>query len=188
MAGKKRRTNARAKSTGRIKRSSAEELERIEDLLGEDFDTLTQARAALARETGPRPGKQKYRVSELSQKKTVSSFVKDIERPEKIEEIDALKRDQDYFAAKIYGHNTYNVYGSIEQLAKKLGTYKGLASESPKESLKHIQVIKIKGRNGLREWRKQKAKQIEKKIEQSHKDRKTIARLKKQIKKLRANR
>lgn len=183
---KARRTSARksgAKSGG-MKRASKDEQARIEELLGEDFETLSEARAALAKETGAVPGKSSYKVRELSNKNTVAKFVDDLEK--RADEIDALKKPEEYFAAEIYGHKTWTVFGSSEQLARKLGTYKGLREEHPKKSLQQIKIIRIKGRNGLAEWQRQKRLEVEKSLKASHKSKRERTRMKKRIKSLEA--
>src|SRR5208282_4257624 len=93
-----------------------------------------------------------YTVGELSSKKhkTVRTFVTDLEGHRA--EIDALKHNQDYWAAEIYGNKTYSLFGNIDLLAKKLGSYRGLQEEHPKQALKNIKIIRVSGRNAVNEY------------------------------------
>jgi hypothetical protein len=144
-----------------MKASKSDELARIEDLLGEDFTSLSEARKALRSETGVAPGKDSYTVRELSSRKnrTVDAFITDVKG--RSDEIDLLKREPEFWAAEIYGHGTYQLFGSMEQLAAKLNTYKGLKEENPREALRNIKVIRVKGRNGVQEYRRQKQLDVE---------------------------
>jgi hypothetical protein len=158
MASRRKSRRGRTISSGA---SGASELERLEDLLDEDFGSLKEARAAYKAETGVAPGKDEYTVRELSSKKnrTVREFIADLSG--RTEEIDALKKPNEYWAAEIYGHGTYNLYGSIEQLTRKLDTYKGLQQENPQKALKNIKLIRVSGRNARAEYFKQKKLQVE---------------------------
>lgn len=170
----KKRGPVRNKSGSRKLASNSEaELQRIENLLGEEFDSLAQARKALKTDTGPKPNKLAYTVGELSSKKhkTIKTLLPDLE--EHTAEIDNLKADQDYWAAEIYGAKTYSVYASIEGLAKKLGTYKGLQEENPKAALKNIKIIRIRGQNALDKYIAARRKQTEeswKRTKEKHKE------------------
>jgi hypothetical protein len=139
-----RRTNSR--------HANARELEQIEDLLGEDFSSLAEARQALKKETGHIPGKSSYTVRELSSKKngTVKQFIADLEGH--TDELDALKRPNDFWAAEIYGHKTYQLFGSMEALARKLASYRGLQEENPRAALQHIKIVQVKGVNALSDY------------------------------------
>lgn len=148
MAARKRRASpSRAKQPAyrsRVTKSSAE-LERIENLLGENFETLTEARHALQAETGPRSGKHSYTVTELSHKKhrTIKTFIADLE--ENKAEIDALKKPPEFWAAQIYGNGTWGLYTDIGSLARKLGTYRGLQEDHPQKALKNIKIVRVTG-------------------------------------------
>lgn len=182
MATSKRRIKSRAKSrTGKLRsaknvRSKADsksaELQRIENLLGEDFESLSQARKALKEQSGPVPHKKKYSVSELSSKqhRTIRTFVTDLE--DHTAEIDALKYDTDFWAAKIYGHGTYEVYGSISLLAEKLASYRGLQEEQPREALKNIEIIRVHGVDAVVDYQRKKKAEVERRwqrVREQHK-------------------
>lgn len=154
---KPRRTNARYNRS-----KKADELSRIEDFLGEEFESLSEARKALKAETGVAPNKASYTVQELSTRKhrTVKTFIPDLESHR--QEIDTLKKPSDFWAAEIYGHGTYNLYGSIEQLARKLATYRGLAEEHPKKALSNIKIIRVSGVNAIADYYKSKKIEVEK--------------------------
>lgn len=177
-----RRTNSRY--------ARERELERIERILDEDFETLSEARKALTAETGAVPGKASYTVSELSSRKhkTVKAFISDIESHSK--ELDGLKQDKDFWAAEIYGNKTYALYGSMEQLARKLASYRGLQEEHPRAALKHVKIVRVSGVNALADYRQQKQFEVEESWRlaklKGKVDRKRKKRQEKQIEQLRA--
>lgn len=190
--GKKR--NAKIpQAKGRSKSQS--ELQRIESVLGEDFESLSQARKALAQQTTAVPHKKSYTVSELSHKshRTVKTFVVDLE--EHSAEVDSLKRPQEFWAAEIYGNKTYLLYSNISELAKKLASYRGLQEEHPRKALKNIKIIKVSGQDAEKYFREKEAQRKlsrEKAIRLGKLDRKRdrrqarkISQLEQQIKELR---
>lgn len=157
---KTRRTSARVK-TGRGMKGAKfaareNELARIEDALGEEFETLAQARKALHRETGAVPFKDSYTVRELSTRKhrTVKTLLPEWES--RAAEIDALKHKPDFWAAEIYGNKTYSLYGTFEQLVKKLSTYHGLRDEDPTKALANIKIVRVHGVNAVQDYYRQK--------------------------------
>jgi hypothetical protein len=204
VAKQTRRTSARSARTNKNRpaklkaAANRRELESIEDLLGEDFDSITEARKALKRETGPAPGKDFYSVRELSTRKnkTVQAFLSDIH--EHRANIDALKKPKEFWAAEIYGHGTYQLFSTTADLVKKLSTYKGLQTEDPTEALKNIKVIHVKGVNALaqyqeskrldleEQWRLRKLKGIENRKRKRQQESK-IKRLEREVKELRAS-
>lgn len=157
--GKRSRPRPKIRASNRPSRNA--ELERIEDLLGEEFESLSEARRALKAETGAVPGKDRYTVRELSSRnnRTVKSQIADFEAHSNT--IDALKKPEEYWAAEIYGHGTYQLYASVEQLARKLATYRGLQEENPKKALKNIKIIRVSGRNAIAEYQRQKRLEVE---------------------------
>lgn len=154
-----RPTKARQNARQQTARNRA--LAEIEEFLGEDFDSLAEAKRALKTQTGPAPRKDSYTVKELSSKKheTIKTFVTDLEEHQA--EIDSLKAPPDLWAARIYGHGTYQLYGSIEQLAKKLASYKDLVNENPKDALKNIQIVRVHGVNGAEDYFNQKKREVQ---------------------------
>jgi hypothetical protein len=138
---KKRRANSSSKSA---KSAESAELQRLEHLLGEDFSTLSEARAAFATETGAAPGKSSYTVKELSHKRhnKIQGFIADLEEHEA--DVDALKKPTDFWAAEINGYNTYSLFANTHLLTQKLLSYKGLQEESPK-LINQIKIIKVRG-------------------------------------------
>jgi hypothetical protein len=178
------------------RKNSADELQRIEDLLDEDFESLSQARKAFKHETGLAPGKDSYTVKELSHRKhaTVKTFLPDLEEHRK--EVDALKKKSDFWAAEIYGNGTYSLYSDIDALARRIGTYKGLQEENPRQALRNIKIIRVKNVDASEYIRqrilaKEESKRLgklkgkENRKRERDKDRK-IAMLKKQLRKERA--
>lgn len=151
------RTRARKLSS----RKSERELQQIENLLGEDFETLAQAHTALRRESGPKPYKDKYSVRELSSKrhKTLKQFLPDLSHHAR--EIDALKHPTDLWAAEIKGkrgwYKTYKAFDSIEGLSNQIGKYKDLLEEFPSKVIDDIRVVRVKNR---KQWHKAKQTEI----------------------------
>lgn len=190
MARKQKPTRTRGRGPSKAVSKTQRELQRIENLLGEDFTSLAEARRALKAETGPKKGKVSYTVGELSTRKhkTVRTLVTDLEGHS--EEVDALKKDADYWGAEIYGAKTYSLYPSIEGLAKKIGSYRGLQEEHPRAALKNIKIIKVSGQNALNKYLAARRKQTEdswRRTREKHKvDRKRTRKQASAIKKLQA--
>lgn len=180
MAGKRRIKGHKKAPT---KSAKQRELAQIEQTLGEEFSSLSEARKALAQETTTL--KDSYTIRELSTKKhsTIRTFLPDVESHKA--EIDQLKRPQDFWAAEIYGYGTYSVHGSIADLAKKLASYRGLQEENPAAALKHIKIIRIKGQHGLDQYlkrRREQTKESWKRAKEKH--RQHVKRQKKQARQL----
>ena len=180
---------ARPKKNTRIKSQlrNARELERIESLLGEDFESLSQAKAALQQESQPR--KNSYTVRELSsrQNKTVKAFVSDLEKH--IPEIDSLKTKEDRWAAEIYGYKTYNLYSSISGLATQLSKYidRGLGEEKPTKALKEIKIIRVGFKSADKWLRDKQAEVVESKRKRLERYKKTGKKIRGMEKKLAAS-
>lgn len=143
-----------------MKKSKQAELQEIEKLLGEDFETLAEARAALKRESKPtvtsrQRNKTNYSLRELPEVKgkTVTDLLVSIEQNR--EAVDALRKPGELWAAEFTNkHGSYKIYRAFEDvdlLAKYLSRYDSVQKFGNKvganntELIKAIKLIKFKG-------------------------------------------
>lgn len=139
---KRKRVSASAKS-----RQNAQELTRIEDLLGEDFESLAEARRALksdtkdvvpkaAREVIKLGNKRSYTIHELKDgdKRTITAWLNDRATAEEIQnvtlgrgEVWGAETTHEYLGTDGKTHRgiarTWQSYGNLDQLFKRLGEY-----------------------------------------------------------------
>lgn len=101
-----------------------------------------------------------YSIRSLSthQHNTLKSFLLDIN--EHSDEIDALKKPDEFWAAEIYGAKTFTVFSSIRGLSNQLSSYRDLQTESPKDALRSIKIIKLHN-NQLGEYQRKRKQQTE---------------------------
>ena len=142
---------SRSKAAGRPTRNRAtlaqQELEQIERLLGEDFESLAQAREALRLETRGRPkvkavrpprgakkGKRSYTLQELasSKSKNLGKLLAKIE--ENSEQIDQLKSPEQMWAFQIYDRHSLVPYESIYGMMDFLQASGGLVTAAKEDA------------------------------------------------------
>jgi hypothetical protein len=160
---KKRSGFAKAGGPTRNRATLAQqELEQIERLLGEDFESLAQAREALRLETRGRPkaravrplrgvkkGKSSYTLQELASSKSTNLGKLLAKIEENSEQIDQLKQPEQMWAFQIYDRHSLVPYESIYGMMDFLQASGGLvtaAKDDPKLVVK-ISIL-TKGSSG----------------------------------------
>ena len=131
---------SRSKAAGRPTRNRAtlaqQELEQIERLLGEDFESLAQAREALRLETRGRPKvkvvrrrikkRDEYTLQELGETRSKQLLTLVSKIDENQDQIDALKNENQFFAASVWDRHVEVVFRDASGLSQWLGRYVGV--------------------------------------------------------------
>lgn len=142
MTTKKRTLKRASTSAGKRARENARQLAQIETLLGEEFESLAQAKHALKAETEPAPSKKRneskrsYTIRELKpdEKQTINAFLNDTLTADKLDatllkqgELWGLETEHQFTGLDAKQHKgtarSYQTYGQLEKAFKKITEY-----------------------------------------------------------------